>query len=170
MKNFDYCAYTYRHRRAVEYLANKLIKDQKIKAEMLKKIQLHDMDKLIMYQFLEKDKASKIHRETASHHMGNDIPKTYLDKLEAILDYESAGYTKPDKPLNAYDTLLMFRDKRALPDDIINELLDITKDLGINSSYSVTNDLDGMKYLEQFKDVSEEDIENEILKYITTIS
>lgn len=40
MKNFDYCAYTYRHRKAVEYLVNKLIKDPKIKAEMLEKVQL----------------------------------------------------------------------------------------------------------------------------------
>lgn len=167
MKNFNYCAYTYRHRKAVEYLVNKLIKAPKIKAEMVKKVQSHDMDKLIMYQFLEKDQASKIHRETASHHMGNNVPKTYLDKLEAILDYESAGYTKPDKPLNAYDTLLMFRSKHALPDDIINELLDITKDLEINSSYSVTQDIDGMKYLEQFKNVSEEDIANEIISYLT---
>ena len=35
----------------------------------------------------------------------NDIEKTKLDYMEMILDWESARYTKPDKPLNAYDTL-----------------------------------------------------------------
>lgn len=28
MKNLEYCKYTYRHRRALEYLVNKLIKSE----------------------------------------------------------------------------------------------------------------------------------------------
>ena len=168
MKNFGYCAYTYRHRKAIEYLIHKLIKDDSLKAEMLKRAKVHDMDKMCMYQFLEKDEASKNHRETASHHMGNSVPKTRYDYIEAILDYESAGYTKPDKPLNAFDTINKFKELNILSDEVYTELSKILKEFGIDSSYSVTNDKEGMEYLSQFEEVTEDMIKDELVAYITT--
>ena len=132
---------------------------------MLKRANVHDMDKLILYQFIDKKEASSYHKENASHHMTNNIPKTYFDKLEAVLDYESAGYTKPDKPLNAFDTINKFKKENILPELICNELLDICKEYNINSSYSVTKDEEGMKYLSKFEKVSEEEIFDEILIY-----
>ena len=47
MKNFKYCAYTYRHRQAIRYLIYKLIKDKKTREEMLKRANVHDIDKLM---------------------------------------------------------------------------------------------------------------------------
>lgn len=167
MKNFDYCVYTYRHRKAIEYLTFKLIKDPETFQEMMRRAKVHDMDKMVMYQFLEKKEASSLHRQTATHHMGNGFEKSYYDKLEAILDYESAGYTKPDKPLNAYDTLLMFKENNLLDDEIIEDLLKITNELGIDHSYSVTDDKEGMEYLSKFENVTEEMIKNELIEYVT---
>ena len=167
MKNFDFCVYTYKHRKALEYLVHKLIKDADTKTEMLKRIKIHDMDKMTMYQFLEKEEASKIHRNTTYHHMTNILPKSKFDYIEAILDYESAGYTKPDKPLNAYDTINRFKKDKTLSQETIKELRKVLVELDINSSYSVTDDTEGMKYLESFSNITEEDIKNELITYIT---
>ena len=102
MKNFNWCIYTYRHRRAFEYCVNKLIHDPDLKEEMLKRAKIHDMDKMVMYLFLEQKEAQKIHMMHQPHHLENSLPRTYEDLVETIIDYECAPYTKPDKPLNAY--------------------------------------------------------------------
>ena len=61
----------------------------------------HDLDKVIMYPFLGKRLTHAIHRRFSGHHMRNgDI----RNKVEAALDWECAALTKPDKPLDAYDT------------------------------------------------------------------
>ena len=103
MKNLNWCIYTYRHRRAFEYCVNKLIHDPNLKEEMLKRARIHDMDKMVMYLFLEQKEAQKIHMMHQPHHLENSLPRTYEDLVETIIDYECAPYTKPDKPLNAYD-------------------------------------------------------------------
>lgn len=165
MKNLEYCKYTYRHRRALEYLVNKLIKSEDEKNIMLKRIKKHDMDKMLMYQFLEKENASKLHREYASHHLENNPEKDYFDMLEAIFDYEVAGYTKPDKPLNAYDTIIQYK-KDKISDNLFKHLMSILKEFGMDKSYSVTEDKEGMEYLSQFNEVTEEMIQEELLNYI----
>lgn len=168
MQYFDYCAYTYRHRRAMEYLIHKLLQEGEIKNEMLKRVVEHDMDKIIMYQFVSREEASAYHKNTSRHHMSNKLPKTYCDKLEAVLDYESAGYTKPDKPLNAFDTINRFKASGIVSPSICDDLLIICKDLGIARSYSVTEDEVGMKYLGQFDNVTEEMICEDIKRYMRT--
>ena len=77
MKNKDYIEYTYKHRKIVIYLANKYYKDNK---ELLDKVKLHDLDKLFMYLFYEKEDASNIHRDLMSHHQ-NKIVKDKLDLI-----------------------------------------------------------------------------------------
>ena len=168
MRNFEYYAYTFRHRQAIKYLIFKLIKDDEVKKEMLKRATLHDMDKVILYQFLDKKEASNYHRLNSQHHMENDLPKTYFDKLEAILDYESAGYTKPDKPLNAFDTINRFKNEGKLDVALCEELLDICKEYGLNKSYSVLKDKEGLEYLKVFNTVSKKNIYTEIITYFAT--
>lgn len=44
--------------------------------------------------------------------------KTYDDFVQMVIDWECARFTKPDKPLNAYDTLYKFYphlEKKILP-------------------------------------------------------
>lgn len=64
------------------------------------RILLHDLDKLILTIFISSELASKIHRKIAKHH---NI-KTDEDFYEAYLDWSSARYTKPDKPMDALVT------------------------------------------------------------------
>ena len=49
---------------------------------------------------------SKIHRMFSWHHPDNRIG--WLNLQEAVFDWESARFTKPDKPLNARDTCLKY--------------------------------------------------------------
>ena len=62
-------------------------------------------DKVILYNIWPHKKVKNFHRATARHHSENNIKKTRNDYIEMIIDWECARYTKPDKPLNAYDTL-----------------------------------------------------------------
>lgn len=70
---------------------------------------LHDLDKLLMlYIGVSPIKASKIHRKVVKHHRFINKPNKmkWNDKVEIILDWESARYTKPDKPLTARETMV----------------------------------------------------------------
>lgn len=70
---------------------------------------LHDLDKVILYTFcpfLGPKKIKELHIQLSKHH-----PKPERDDndyLQAIIDWESARYTKPDKPLNARETAERF--------------------------------------------------------------
>ena len=65
---------------------------------------VHDLDKLLFYNIWPHKKVKEFHRKTARHH-DNKIKKNTKDYIEMIIDWECARCTKPDKPLNAYDTL-----------------------------------------------------------------
>ena len=64
MKNMQWCIYTYRHRKAFEYCVRKLIKEPALRDEMLHRARVHDMDKMIMYLFLDQKEAQEIHVKT----------------------------------------------------------------------------------------------------------
>ena len=109
IKNYNYCKYTYLHRKALHYYIekNNYLENQE-KEILLKRAKIHDMDKLTLYLFRDKETASKYHRENASHHIKKGKAFTQEDILESIFDYECAALTKPDKPLNAYDTVMKY--------------------------------------------------------------
>ena len=118
MNRFDEIKNIQRHRKEV----------QRIAKEKGYSFPFHDFWKMINV-FLFGDKiATKLHRKFSNHHdhpvfiwvyvnnskdghlscdghnekrwIGRDIK----NKIEAAIDWESARFTKPDKPLNAYDT------------------------------------------------------------------
>ena len=153
MKNKDYIEYTYKHRKIVIYLANKYYKDNK---ELLDKVKLHDIDKLFMYLFYDKKVVSKLHREQNAHH-ANDIEKTDLDYMEMVLDWESARYTKPDKPLNAFDTLYAYYPEM---EDVI---LPILQDMGIAEANTPMEE-DIFKVAQEIGEPTTADIEKELTK------
>lgn len=165
MKNLEYCKYTYRHRKAFYYIVNKIITNETVKKEMLIRARFHDLDKMTLYLFLEKKISSSYHRNFSHHHLENNLPKTFYDYLESIIDFECAGYTKPDKPLNAYDTIeKIFKDK--IDSNIYDSLIDILKKYNLNSSYCVLDDRAGLEYLKKYENVTEEMILYEVLDYI----
>lgn len=166
MKNLEWCIYTYRHRKAFEYCVRKLVKEPALREEMLRRAKVHDMDKMIMYLFLDQKEAQKLHTGTKAHHLENDLPRTYEDFVEAVIDYECAPYTKPDKPLNAYAFTKLLMEWKALDAETGGKLLAIIEDLGIAYPSSVEDDREGQEYINSFDNVTEEMIYEEILRYV----
>ena len=93
--------YTQDHRKAFKKIEKQLLGHNTWRSYA------HDLDKVILYHLLPFEKVKKFHRSTARHH-DNQIRKNKNDYIEMIIDWECARYTKPDKPLNAYDTLYKF--------------------------------------------------------------
>ena len=155
MKNKEYIEYTYKHRKIVMLLAKKYFKDNK---ELLEQIEYHDLDKLFMYLFYSKSDVSRLHRTLVPHH-DNEMQKTNLDYIEMVLDWESARYTKPDKPLNAYDTLYNYYP------NMVEEILPILREMGIDQS-DLPKEEDVVEYTNSMKNITTEDIEIEMKIYI----
>ena len=157
MKNFDDLAYTYKHRRVVMFLSTLYFDDKKL-TEQLKK---HDLDKMYLLLFYEKKKISKIHNSIASHH-DNDIPKSKLDYIEMVLDWESARYTKDDKPLNAYDTLVKFYPH------LKEQIMPFLEKMGLDYS-TIEKDERVVAYVNSLGEPTAEDIKNELTDYIKNL-
>ena len=87
----------------------------------------HDVDKLLMYIIgFPKKLAHKIHVATAPHHERNGRIKR---PFHAIIDWECARFTKPDKPLTAreyYESYFVEKRKMRIP-----EIEDGFKKLGL---------------------------------------
>lgn len=166
MKNLKWCIYTYRHRKAFEYCVRKYIHQPGLREEMLKRAAVHDMDKMIMYLLMEQKEAQELHVKRQPHHLENDLPRTYEDYVETVIDYECAPYTKPDKPLNAYDFTHLLMDWQALDEETGNKLISIMEKLGIDNSTSYADDTEGQEYIKRIGDITEEMIFEEILRYV----
>ncbi len=155
MKNREYIEYTYKHRKIVTFLAEKYFKGN---TELLEKLKAHDMDKLFTYLFYAKKDVHNVHRTLTPHHE-NDLEKTYLDYVEMVLDWESARYTKPDKPLNAYDTLYKYYPEME------EHILPILKEMGIDKS-ALPDEVDVKEYALSLGSVNIETIKSEMKEYI----
>lgn len=92
--------YTIRHRYAFQQVEKKLLGRNTMRGA------LHDIDKVFLYITMNKKDAHNIHRATSSHHEAN--ARTHDDFVEMVIDWECARMTKPDKPLNARQTLEKF--------------------------------------------------------------
>lgn len=66
---------------------------------------LHDLDKVFLKLILSPETVSSIHRKYSRHHSRS---KTRQDYIQKVIDWECARYTKPDKPLNARETLYKY--------------------------------------------------------------
>lgn len=110
-ENIGAIKYTQAHRKSYKKIEKELLGHNTWRSYV------HDIDKVILYNFLPFKKVKKFHRNTARHH-DNNIRKTKNDYIDMIIDWECARFTKPDKPLNAYDTLYKFYpnlEKEILP-------------------------------------------------------
>ena len=159
MKNFEHIKYTFKHRKIVMLLAEKYFGNNQ---ELLEQVKAHDLDKMYMYLFYDKKDASNIHRDKTVHHE-NELEKTELDYIEMVLDWESARYTKPDKPLNAYDTLVNYYPQMT---DVI---LPILKEMGIAES-GLEMDQDILEAAKQLDNTSEEDVVSELVSGLELVT
>lgn len=117
---FDYMKYTIAHRKAFREVETALFGKVSLRGY------LHDLDKVILYPFLGKELTNHVHRATARHHVKR--ARTTTDFKEMVVDWECARFTKPDKPLNAYDTLYKYYPQ------LEDKILPILKELGLNHS------------------------------------
>ncbi len=91
----------------------------------------HDMDKLLwLYPIAlifgqDKKWVQKKHRKNCKHHTENTGIKTRNDYIEMIIDWECARYTKPDKPMNAFQTMQKFYS------DLETQLLPLLQEFGL---------------------------------------
>lgn len=118
---FAQIKYTLDHRKAFRKVEMKLLN----KEFPSMRAWLHDLDKVFLYLVFPKKKAHTIHRKIARHHIKNKTNISRRDYIEAIIDWECARFTKPDKPLNAFDTLYKYYPDHA------NEVIPIMHELGL---------------------------------------
>lgn len=115
IKNKERIKYTLAHRKAFRKIEKELLGYNTVR------ILFHDLDKVFLYPFFDYKKVHNFHRNHAKHHTVK--AKTHSDFVQMVIDWECARYTKPDKPLNARQTLYklypQFEDK-ILP--ILEEL------------------------------------------------
>lgn len=109
--------YSLEHRKAFLALEKKLLGKNTIRGY------LHDVDKIILYHFLPTEFVHTCHQWWSKHHERR--AKTHDDFVQMVIDWECARFTKPDKPLDAYDTLYKFYPHME------NKILPILKELNI---------------------------------------
>ena len=98
--NLESIKYTWRHKGAFLKVEKMLCGKNTIKGY------LHDMDKVFLYLIISHERAHNIHTKHARHHKLK--AKTNSDYIQMVIDWECARITKPDKPLNARETLYKF--------------------------------------------------------------
>lgn len=86
---------------------------QRIAKEKGLSFPFHDFWKMINIALFSDYIATKLHQAFSGHHahLYYDGISTFRDipnKEEAAIDWESARFTKPEKPLDAYDTWLKY--------------------------------------------------------------
>ena len=74
---------------------------QRIAKELGYSFPFHDFIKMVNILLFGDAIATKLHRRFSNHHLQQGDIK---NKIEAAIDWESARFTKPTKPLNAYQT------------------------------------------------------------------
>ena len=159
MRNFEKLVYTYKHRKILMFLAKKYFDNNNGLIERLKH---HDMDKMYLLLFYEKKDIESYHRAMSTHH-DNDLEKKELDYIEMVLDWESARYTKDDKPFNAYDTMCKFYPH------LEDKIMPILNKIGLDKS-TLEKEEDVVEYAKTIANVTEEDIKKELIDYIKEIN
>ena len=121
----------------------------------------HDVDKIVMYAlfpWLGVECINHIHTLWQNHHPtymdlnGNKAykPKDEVEWTEAVVDWECARFTKPDKPLNAYDTYIKYYYTSEYNRTIINTLISLglldVKVTDVGVVYSNTKIMDNFKW------------------------
>lgn len=92
--------YTWKHKKAILEVEKEIFGRNTIDGY------LHDVDKLFLYLIFTKKETSKIHRKYSKHHTGNH--KNEKDIVNALIDWDSARRTKPDKQETPKQYLLRY--------------------------------------------------------------
>lgn len=117
IKNIDRIKYTLAHRKAFRKVEKELLGYNTFRSLF------HDLDKVFLYPLFEYKKVHNFHRSHTKHHSVK--ASSHADFVQMVIDWECARYTKPDKPLNARDTLYTFYP------ELENKVLPVLVELGL---------------------------------------
>lgn len=145
----DYVKYTKLHREVVLSLAKK----HGIEIEGLEN---HDLDKFLTYWFYTDEEVQNYHWQHNEHHHTETTDVNVL--TEMVLDWASAPYTKPDKPLNAYDTLY-----RWYP-SMIDKILPILERYGLAVHEENPKAISQEDFEAKCAEITTEDVVNDVRK------
>lgn len=148
MKNIDKIKYVYLHRQAIKRICKKL---------GISFFEKHDIDKMQNLMTMDAEEVKRLHLSTAKHHDTSTTDERVL--MEMIVDWESARYTKPDKPLNAYDTLY-----KHYP-EMEERILPLLKKYGLDYHTPVGDGITDEEFEVAMNDISEDEIIEEIKRY-----
>lgn len=118
-------SYTWKHKFAFLQIEKKLLGRNTFRGYM------HDVDKVVYLYPLafllgrDSEWCHMRHVARRRHHTESPCVKTRSDYIEMIIDWECARFTKPNKPLDAYQTM-----KKFYP-DLEQRLLPLFKELGL---------------------------------------
>lgn len=98
-RRFAQVEYTLKHRKAFRDTEKRLFGRVSFSSYF------HDLDKVFLYPLIGIKPTHNFHRKHSRHHTR---ASTYADYRNMVIDWECARFTKPDKPLNAYDTLYKY--------------------------------------------------------------
>ena len=115
--NKERILYTLNHRKAFRIVEKQLLGHNTFRSLF------HDLDKVILYRFMTYKNVHNIHNKYARHHELK--AKTQKDYIQMVIDWECARITKPDKPLNARQTLFKFYPQ------LQSKVLPILEELGL---------------------------------------
>lgn len=151
--SYSHLLYSYKHhvcfKKVEAYLRGKVIH------------KYHDVDKIVMYAlfpWLGVECINYIHTMMQDHHptyKGLNGTKVYKSKdevewTEAAVDWECARFTKPDKPLNAYDTYIKYYYTTEYTGVITNTLISLglieVKQTDVGLIYADTKLMDNFKW------------------------
>lgn len=165
MLNYNQIKYSLMHREVLRLLAKKYNLDK----SFIRRVQYHDMDKILLYMQESFLLAHSKHLLNIPHHLESSLKKDEDDYLETILDWDSARYTKKDKLLNAYQTL-----KKLYP-AYYDIMLPILHKLNLDREYVevdqeilgqvLANDYSPYKVLDEIIEYIKYAIDNESLYY-----
>lgn len=92
--------YTLNHRKAFRQVEKQLLGHNTVRSLF------HDLDKVFWYLIFDHKTVHTWHRKMTRHHELR--ASTHADYIQMVVDWECARFTKPDKPLNARQTLEKF--------------------------------------------------------------
>lgn len=117
----------------------------------------HDLDKLALYIVTNSKVAHNLHRAIMKHHNHNCLEHDIV--VEEIVDWESAQYTKVDKPLAAYEYLMKkYKEIEAFP--IFEEEL---KNLGLWENHN-TSRLTEEEFNKKWDTVTDDKLKDYLVK------
>lgn len=100
------------------------------------KFLFHDIEKPFLKLFLPYPKVKKWHREHNDHHLAYGFKHGFdkMDWLAVALDWECSRFSKKEAQLNAYETMMRYKEKGEFDKYYICEahLLPILKKLNLN--------------------------------------